>query len=144
MVAYVDSSVLLRYVLLGDVGMRHVMEFPRLVSSELLEIECRRTVQRCRLQGELSDQGLVAAMGRLEETLDMIDLIELDHSMKRRAMGSFPVVVKTLDALHLSTALRMAEQDGMANVHVFSHDKAMNLCARALGLGAPLLTLAVE
>ena len=55
MVAYIDSSALVRYVLLGDIGLRHAMGFPRLVSSELLEIECRRTIQRCRLQGELND-----------------------------------------------------------------------------------------
>lgn len=59
--------------------------------------------------------------------------------MKRRAMESFPVVVKTLDALHLATALAFHGTEGMEIVSVFSHDRSMNLCARALGLSVPLL-----
>ena len=139
MVAYLDSSVLLRYVLLGDTGLQHAMNYPGLVSSELLEIECRRTINRCRLQNELDDTSLVQALQRLDDTLEMIDLIELDSRIKSRAMGSFPVVTKTLDALHLSTVLVLAEQEEAAGIQVFSYDKAMNLCARALGFGAPLL-----
>lgn len=38
MVAYVDSSVVLRYILTGEIVMKHVAEFPRVVSSELLEL----------------------------------------------------------------------------------------------------------
>lgn len=140
MVAYIDSSALLRYILLGDLGMRHAMGFPRMASSELLEIECRRAIGRCRLHNELDDAALVLALDRLDRTLEMVDLIELDGSVKRRAMGSFPVVVKTLDALHLATALALAEAEAErpGGVQVFSYDRAMNLCARALGLGAPL------
>jgi len=138
MVAYLDSSALLRYILLGDLGMRHAMGFPRMASSELLEIECRRAMSRCRLQNELDDAALVLAMERLDRALEMVDLVELDVGVKRRAMGSFPVIVKTLDALHLATALALAEAEGPGCVQVFSYDRAMNLCARALGLGAPL------
>lgn len=138
MVAYLDSSVVLRYLLVGDTELRRAMEYSRLVSSELLEIECRRTINRCRMQNELSDNTLVQALGRLDETLQMIDMIELDGNIKHRAMDSFPVVVKTLDALHLSTVLALAKEENENEVHVFSHDKAMNLCARALGFKTPL------
>lgn len=138
MVAYLDSSALLRYILLGDLGMRHAMGFPRMASCELLEIECRRAMSRCRLQNELDDAALVLAMERLDRTLEMVDLVELDVGVKRRAIGFFPVIVKTLDALHLATALALAEAEEPGGVQVFSYDRAMNLCARALGLGAPL------
>ena len=139
MVAYLDSSVVLRYLLVGDTEIRRAMEYSRLVSSELLEIECRRTINRCRMQNELSDSTLVQALERLDETLKMIDLIELDRNIKHRAMDSFPVVVKTLDALHLATVLALAKEENADEVHVFSYDKAMNLCARVLGFGTPLV-----
>ncbi len=138
MVACLDSSALLRYLLLGDAGLRHAIGFPRLASSELLEIECRRTISRCRLQNELDDRALVEALDRLGKTLEMVDLVELDGAIKRRAMESFPVVVKTLDALHLATALALAEREGETGVQLFSYDRAMNLCARAMGFGTPL------
>ncbi|MBU0936693.1 MAG: PIN domain-containing protein [Spirochaetes bacterium] len=140
MVAYLDSSVVLRYILLGDTALHHAMAFPRLVSSELLEIECRRTINRCRLQNELGDDTLVQALDRLDQLLQMVDLIELDGPIKQRAMASFPVVVKTLDALHLATAQALAAEEAPAGLQVFSYDKAMNLCARALGFGTPLAT----
>ena len=138
MVAYLDSSVALNYLLAGGVEIRHALEFPRVVSSELLEIECRRVIQRCRLQGLLDDAGMVEATGRLDELLRSVDLFECSAGVTRRAMESFPVVVKTLDALHLSTALRFNALDDESSVDLFSVDRQMNLCARAVGLRAVL------
>jgi hypothetical protein len=137
-VAYVDSSVALRYLLSGGVEIHHALEFPRVISSELLEIECRRVFQRCRLQGLLDDVGMVEATGRLEELLAGIDLFELTRAIKLRAMESFPVVVKTLDALHLATALLMEASGDDETVYLFSLDRQMNLCAQAVGLRAAL------
>lgn len=133
-----ETPVALRYLLSGGVEIRHALEFPRVVSSELLEIECRRVIQRCRLQGLLDDVGMVAAAGRLEELLSGIDLLELSRAVKERAMESFPVIVKSLDALHLSTALLLPGSGEGEAVDVFSLDRQMNLCAQALGLPAAL------
>lgn len=57
-------------------------------------------------------------------------------------MDAFPVVVKTLDALHLASALAYAESyldsESDETLLVFSHDEARNRCARALGFATPL------
>lgn len=58
MVGYLDYSVLLRHILLGDVGMRQVADCDSIISSELLEIECKRVFHRYRLLGELNDNQL--------------------------------------------------------------------------------------
>lgn len=136
MVAYLDSSVLLRHILLGDEAIRHALEFPRVVSSELIEIECRRVLHRYRLAGELDDESLTVARERLDEVLAGIDLLEMSKQIKQRAMDPFPVNVRTLDALHVATALMVAEDAG--DVALFSHDEGMNRCARSLGLPAAL------
>ena len=138
MVAYVDSSVVLRHVLVGDVSIRHALEFPAIMSSELMEIECRRVLLRCRLQNELTDETLVEAVRRFDDVLGGIDLLELSPAIKRRAMESFPVSVKTLDALHLSTALAIGSTMDGEKVVLFSLDRAMNLGASALGMATPL------
>ena len=136
MVAYLDSSVVLRHILLGEEPIRHALEFPRVVSSELIEIECRRVLHRYRLAGDLTDEGLAAARERLDAVLAGMDLLEMTKPIKQRAMEAFPVIIRTLDALHVSTALMVAEtDDGMA---LFSHDRGMNICARSLGLTVPL------
>ena len=136
MVAYLDSSVLLRHILLGEEPIRHALEFPRVVSSELLEIECRRVLHRCRLAGELTDEALTVARERLDEVLAGIDLLEMSRQIKQRAMDPFPVNVRTLDALHVATALMVGEDTG--GVALFSHDEGMNRCARSLGINAAL------
>jgi PIN domain len=137
-VAYLDSSVVLRHVLRGETAISQALVCGRVVSSELLEIECRRVIQRCRMQGEFDDAGLAEATVRLDAVLAGISLLAFSSSVKRRAMGAFPVSVKTLDALHLASALVLAEKLGDETVLLFSHDEGMNRCARVLGFAVPL------
>lgn len=138
MIAYLDSSLVLRYILKGESTIKHAFAFELVVSSELLEIECRRVLHRCRMQGELNDHTFVTAVSRLEKVLAGIALIGLSVEVKKRAMDSFPVVIKTLDALHLATALFCAEKRPEEKIHVFTHDEGMNRCAAVLGFGVPL------
>lgn len=139
MVAYLDSSVLLRHILLGEVAIQQALTCGRMVSSELIETECGRVIQRCRMQGGLDDEGLITAMDRLTQVLRGMFLVKLSDPVKKRSMEAFPVSVKTLNALHLSSALLLAEREPETAVLVFSHDLGMNRCARALGFQTPLL-----
>ncbi len=138
MVAYLDSSVILRHILRGEAAISQALACERVVSSELAEIECRRVIQRCRLQGQLDDKGMAQASVRLDAVLAGISLIALSRAVKRRAMGAFPVSVKTLDALHLASALVLAEKLEDEALILYSYDEGMNRCARVLGFAAPL------
>ena len=137
MVAYLDSSVVLRHILLGDESIRHALSCERIISSELLEIECRRVLHRYRMNGDLDDDGFIKASNRLKEVLAGVSLLVLSASVKRKASGAFPVVVKTLDALHLASALVFSETVGHETVLVFSHDASLCRCAAALGFTVP-------
>ncbi|MDZ7792194.1 MAG: PIN domain-containing protein [Spirochaetia bacterium] len=137
MVAYVDTSVLLRHILLGDSSIKHVLACERIISSELLEIESRRVIHRYRIDGEIDDEGFIQANTRLNAVLSGISLLALSSAVKRRAMGAFPVHVKTLDALHLASALVYADTSSGQTVLLFSFDTGMNRCAYALGFTAP-------
>jgi hypothetical protein len=90
------------------------------------------------MQLELDDAGMEEASARLDAVLAGVSLVALSKSVKRRAMGAFPVSVKTLDALHLASALVLAEKLGDETLLLFSHDESMNRCARVLGFGSPL------
>jgi hypothetical protein len=138
MVAYLDSSLALRYILKGDPSIRHALACERVISSELFEIECRRVIHRCRMEGELDDDGVATAISRLEKIISGISLLRLSDAVKKRAMDAFPVSVKTLDALHLASALLYAEKTPDDKVLLFSLDAGMSRCARILGLAAPL------
>lgn len=142
MVAYLDSSVVLRHILLADPAIHHAFACDRVVTSELLEIECRRVLQRYRLNGELDDDRLVQAVERLQAVLAGVWILALSPAVKTRAMGSYPVVVKTLDALHLASAQTFAEyhlrRETEEQLLMFSYDASLNRCARALNLPTPL------
>jgi len=81
---------------------------------------------------------MAKASARLDDVLSGISLIALSSSVKKRAMGAFPVSVKTLDALHLASALVLSEKLEGEMILAFSYDESMNRCARILGFATPL------
>lgn len=134
MVAYLDSSMVLRHILPGEEDIEAAFQCEKVITSELLEIECRRVLHRYRLQNELDDDTYVVAVKRLRAILDSTSILALTPSIKQRASGSFPVVIKTLDALHVSSALEYIDTFGPANLTLFSHDTGLNRCAVAMGI----------
>jgi len=132
---YVDSSVVLRYVLTSDRQFERVREFDKPGSSELLAIECHRVLQRYRLEGAITDEQLQEATSYFSELYGGITSFEMTPSVKRRASQAFPTVIGTLDALHLSTAILWAELDSEALV-ILTADAQLKTCAQAVGLHA--------
>lgn len=66
-------------------------------SSTLLEIESFRALARYAPD----------AVTRLHPVLDLIDLVELEPSIRILAQTIRPVTVRSLDTIHLATALRI-------------------------------------
>jgi len=142
MVAYLDSSVVLRHILLGEITIEHAFAVGQVLASELLEIKCRRVLHRYRMNGDLDDDRLLQARERLDSVLAGVTLLKLTERVKTRAMDAVPVIVKTVEALHLTSALTYRESylddESGETLLLFSHDEAMNRCARALGFATPL------
>jgi hypothetical protein len=138
MVAYIDSSVILRHILLGETAIKHAFACDRAVSSELTEIECRRVLHRYRMDGDVDDEGFLQSVERLAAVLGGISVVGLSGPVKNRAMASFPVSMRTLDALHIASVETYARWFPQDSVAVFTHDRAMNRCATVLGYATPL------
>lgn len=133
MIAYLDSSVLLRFVL-GEPG--RLAEWETIdsgVTSALAEVECLRTLDRLRLRGVLSDPELAAARRAVWQVLEALELVQLAPPVLRRAADPFPTPLGTLDALHLATALAWREERGSVLV-LATHDAELGLAAAACGL----------
>ena len=130
--AYVDTSALLRLVLREPHALEDLRACERLVSSELLAVEGRRTLDRLRLAGSLSAEEVAARITVLSEWLEAVDLVLLRAPVLARASEPLPVVLGTLDAVHLATVLvwrdRMEE-----SLVVATHDAALGAAARAFG-----------
>ncbi len=105
MICYVDSSVLLRFLLTGDQTLAKALEFEAVGSSELIRIECNRVILRYRLEGLINDIGLRDVANNLERVVAGFYMVEITRAVKQRASEAFPTVIGTLDAIHLSSAL---------------------------------------
>ena len=55
------------------------------------------------------------------------------------AEGSFPLVVRSLDALHLASAAVWCDADQPSELALWSLDRQMGFRAAAMGFSAPLL-----
>ncbi|HVP18952.1 MAG TPA: type II toxin-antitoxin system VapC family toxin [Spirochaetia bacterium] len=131
---YVDSSIVLRYILNDDPALKTAQASDAVGSSDLLVIECQRVLQRERMAAHLDDQQYAECVALLEDILGQLHLIEIGPAVKRRAAGPFPTVIGTLDAIHLASALLWADAEPENQVAILTLDKQLALCARTLGL----------
>jgi hypothetical protein len=136
--AFVDTSVLLRFVLEGDIALHQAFAAPVTACSELLWIESMRATQRLRLDGKLSDNDLAEAVSRVIAAYASMRVYLLDREVRLAAAGPFPTVIGTLDAFHLSSAMAAAKDHPGEALLVYSYDRQMNVCARAMGFLTPL------
>lgn len=132
MIAYIDSSVLLRVVLAQPNSLKEWRQIERGVSSVLLRLECLRTVDRLRARVQLADSDVAETRSTLITLLDFIDLVELDRPILDRAAQPLPTELGTLDAIHLATALLWRETFS-GDLVMATHDIALAIAARAQG-----------
>lgn len=132
MIAYIDTSALLRLVLREAGALDELRSFDGLLSSELIAVESRRTIDRLRLQGALTAEEAAVRLGVVTEWLEAIDLVLLRPPVLSRASEPLPTPLGTLDALHLATVLTWRDRMGSQPI-VATHDTALGLAARTFG-----------
>lgn len=129
---YVDSSVVLRVLLRQTPILPTWGRWELAFASEILGVETRRVLDRLRLAGAVSDIGL----GKLQEQLTAIEQsigsVTLTRTILQR--GSLPLAtpVRTLDAIHLASALILRERRAV-DLLFATHDTQQATAARALG-----------
>lgn len=119
---YVDSSVVIAFLLSEEMAPPEAFWKEHLLSSRLTAYEVRR---------QLQNRGLASVLQEVtDQILGGISLIELVEPVVDRATDSFPGPLRTLDALHLASALFL--RDMGADVTVATYDRRMAEAARAL------------
>lgn len=131
---YVDTSAVLR-VLFSEPGPTvRLGADDGVVSSEILEVEAFRAVDRERLLGNLNDVETAAKRKELTDLLVMLDLAPIDRAVIDRAKSSFAVNVRALDAIHVATAeVLVAEAEG-EELEFWTHDARQGTAALSRGL----------
>ena len=128
---YVDSSVLLR-VVLGEPGRLRV--WPRItaaVASELITLECLRTIDRARIRLGLEDEDVADRRAAVLEAIEAFSLVPVGPQILERAAEPFPTTLGSLDAIHLASALLV--RDGFDDLSLATHDQELAVAARAVG-----------
>lgn len=133
MIAYIDSSVLLRIVLGQKDRLREWKHIRTGVASALVETECLRTLDRLRFSHGLSGTGLAARREAVFRLVGEMEVVEITRPVLGRASQPFPVPLGTLDAIHLSTALLWKDR-GPDDLVMATHDAALATAARACGI----------
>ena len=131
MIVYVDTSVVLRH-LLGQPNVLDWSDWESAYSNEVLGLEGRRAIDRLRLESVLDDAGVAEAHEELARIERHIGQIPLVRPLLRRASLPMPTVVKSLDAIHLTSALMLQEAKRVP-VTFATHDIQQAIAARSLG-----------
>jgi predicted nucleic acid-binding protein len=122
--AYVDSSALVKLAVFeaettaleADLAGRD-----GLVASVLVVVECGRAARRT---------GSRKVQRRVREVLQAVHLIDLSGPLLDEAAGLQPASIRSLDAIHLATALTVDEP----GLEIITYDGRMADAARANGL----------
>jgi uncharacterized protein len=103
------------------------------VSSSLVEIETYRALARAAAPTDMA-----AVINQFHALLDLIVRIEIDSGIRIVAQTVAPPAVRSLDAIHLATGLRLKDQDRLTAF--VTYDKRLAEAASAAGLAVEMPT----
>lgn len=122
-VAYLDSSAIVKLAAreTETAALRaELAHWPEHASSRLAEIEVRRVAL----------DGGHTARKRARDVLRAISLVAIDDAVIERASQLPPASLRSLDAIHVTTALALADDLGV----LITYDRRMQSAARVHGL----------
>jgi predicted nucleic acid-binding protein len=123
-IAYIDSSALLKLIVVEDETSALEADLASrdgLVTSSLAVVECHRAVRRA------ANRRIVQ---RTEQVFDAVYLLDLTPVILERASTIEPAMVRSLDAIHIATALSVDDH----TLEVITYDDRMAEAARSGGL----------
>lgn len=135
-VLYLETSAVLAWLLgepQADDVRTTINGADTIVASVLTPLECERVLVRAETDSTLKAREAQSLRGLLRRAVAGWMLMELTASVRERAGRAFPVEpVRTLDALHLATALEFST--AFADLEVLSLDRRILSNAEPLGL----------
>ena len=131
---YVDASAILRILFPEPGPSVPLAASERVVSSQVVEVETFRAVDRERLLGTLDDTETAIKRKELADLLAMLDLAPIDGLVIDRAKSSFAVNVRALDAIHVATAEMLVAEADNEPLEIWTHDQRQATAALSRGL----------
>ena len=133
MTVYLDTSVVLSWLLNQDPSVAGWGRWHSAYTSEICRVEFHRTIDRLRLAGDLDDHERVFVHERFATFWRSVYRVRVSGHLLTRAGRSYPTVVGTLDAIHLTSALTIHERRNRRIDEFLTHDGQLGTAARAVG-----------
>jgi predicted nucleic acid-binding protein len=131
-IAYLDPSVILSRLFNQKPEFHHWDQITHAVTSELLVLECKRTIDRAVKQSAISSEKHLQLLRSLQTVLDGVSLIRLTPTVLDRAAQPFSFVIRTLDAIHLVSA-QLYEEEKRDGTVFCTHDAQLRTAAGLVG-----------
>jgi predicted nucleic acid-binding protein len=138
MTIYAETSAVLRWLFAeeGGEGVRGVLEAAsKVATSRLTLIETRRVIHRAERAGRVTSAQAADLRAIFAQATATWAVLELSDEVARRAEVGFPIEpVRTLDAIHLASALFLRE--ALPDLLLVTTDERVRANAQALGFEA--------
>ena len=139
-VVYAETSAVVAWLLGDESGLlarRGLDSADQIVASVLTLLEATRGIRRAASERRISAVNASRLQGLLTQTTTAWQLLEITPDIRVRAAEPFPIEpVRTLDALHLATALHFARV--FPGLPVLSFDERILANLEPLGLASAL------
>lgn len=129
---YLDTSVLVEFLLFGGGFVLKTDSIKKLYASVLAEIEVHRALDRFRLSNRIGIGDYAEKMKEAALLFRNMNRIPINELIVERAKGAFPVPIKSLDAIHVASAAWIREAHE-AKLVFCTLDHQQALAATALG-----------
>ena len=134
---YIDTSAYLKIFLKekGSDKVRKLVKENRLLASAILTSECFSAFSRRRQGKDIDDKTFDRLVTRVKKDLPYLEIVRLtDDVLRRTEEILLHSTVRTLDAVHIASALLFQESTGIALTFVtsdkkqaeFTNDKGLN------------------
>ncbi len=135
--AYFDTSAVVK-LYVEEPGSEHVHTLSarnRPLSSVILSVEVVSALARRQRSGDLSGEARNAALGNFRKDLPSFDLVELTADIRQRAEAALlSYSLRTLDAIHIASALFMREALSLTGLPFITSDRRQQEGAVLAGL----------
>lgn len=133
MIVYLDTSVVIGRLLGQCPSLASWGTWEQAFTSVLMRVEFARTMDRLRLEGQIDDPERACLQQQFEVVWQTTHRIPLSAAVLDRAANPFPVVLGTLDALHLASALAVAPSLKRP-LTFLTHDRQLGRGVESVGL----------
>jgi uncharacterized protein len=130
-IAYVDSSVIIRLLFGQDGQLDEWAGLDAALASELVRVETLRTIDRAALRAQLAAPVVADLRAAALDLIARLQLAQISSAVLERAGDPFPTSLGTLDAIHLATAITLAAD--YPRMAMATHDHELAAAARSLG-----------